>query len=290
MRFVAGCPALKLTLVIFSIAGVKIWGGDLAAAADPNGKPKVYKSVDGRDLHLYVVYPSDWKPEERRPAILFFHGGGYVGGSPGQFNEATEYFAARGLVCIMVEYRLLERGSKVPPVVCLEDGISAMQYVRDHAAELGIDPDRVAAGGGSAGGHLAGFLGIVDRLEGAQIKSETSWKPNALILFNPVLDNGPKDGYGYERVGDRYRSFSPAHNVSDDDPPTIVFLGTNDRLVPVEVMERFRSKMERAGVPCEVSYAKDQPHGFFNREPWRSKTLGEAERFLQDLGWIDSQG
>ena len=111
-------------------------------------------------------------------------------------------------------------------------------------------------------------------------------KADALVLFNPVFDNGPDDGWGQARVGDRYREFSPAHNISPDDPPAIVFLGTQDKLIPVGVVERFQAGMKAAGGRCEAFFYSDQAHGFFNHEPWKTKTLIEADKFLVSLGWL----
>jgi acetyl esterase/lipase len=108
-----------------------------------------------------------------------------------------------------------------------------------------------------------------------------------MLLFNPVFDNGPDNGWGRERVGERYKEFSPAHNISRDDPPAIVFLGTKDNLIPAPVVERFKAGMTKAGVKCEAFFYEDQPHGFFNKDPWQTKTLIEADKFLASLGWLE---
>ena len=86
--------------------------------------------------------------------------------------------------------------------MCCADAKSALRYVRAHATELGIDPQRIAAAGGSAGGHLAAFTALVDGLDDPQDDLAVSCKPNALVLFNPVFNNGP-DQWGHGRVGDR---------------------------------------------------------------------------------------
>ncbi len=111
-----------------------------------------------------------------------------------------------------------------------------------------------------------------------------------LVLFNPVFDNGPNDagGWGNNRVGDHVKEFSPAHNISADDPPAIVFLGRNDKLIPVATVERFQANMKSAGVRCETVFYDEQGHGFFNKEPFQSKSLFEADKFLASLGWLDS--
>lgn len=258
-------------------------------AEAPAGAPSVYKTAEGRRLRLWVVRPEGWKASDRRPAAVLFHGGGWTGGRPAQFNTQARYLATRGMVCALVEYRLLSKGdpekNATPPVVCCQDAKSAMRWVRSHADELGIDPGRIAAGGGSAGGHLAAFTGMVEGLDDPADDASVSARPNSLILFNPVFDNGP-GGWGNARVKDRYKEFSPAHNVSKDDPPAIVFLGSKDRLIPVKSLEDFQANLRKAGVRCEAFVYADQPHGFFNKEPWTTKTLIEADRFLESLGWL----
>ena len=257
------------------------------ASAAPKGDSYVYKKIEDRELKLYVIKPSEWKATNKHPAIVFFHGGGWVGGNPSQFDNQCQYLASRGMVSVQVEYRLLSSKEKSePPIRCIQDAKSAMRWVRSHAAELGVDPQRIGAGGGSAGGHLAAFVGMVEGLDDPLDDKQISCKANALILFNPVFDNGPDNGWGTGRTGDRYREFSPAHNITKDDPPAIVFLGRQDKLIPVSVVERFKTGMNQAGVRCETFFYDGQGHGFFNREPYTSITLIEADKFLGSLEWL----
>ena len=265
----------------------------VARAAEPVGEPHVYKKVEDRELKLYVVKPEGWKASDTRPCIVFFHGGGWTGGTPSQFNDHSQYLATRGMVCVQVQYRLIEKGEKGPPVNCVRDAKSSMRWVRSHAKELGIDTKRIAAGGGSAGGHLAAFVGMVDGGDDPQDDLKVSPKPNALVLFNPVFDNGPDKGWGTARVGDRYKEFSPAHNITKDDPPAIVFLGTEDKLIPVSVVERFKANMEKVGVRCDAHFYEGQGHGFFNASKGGQKyyleTTIEADKFLASLGWLKGE-
>ncbi|PQO34373.1 alpha/beta hydrolase [Bremerella cremea] len=268
---------LTLTLVFAVVS--------LLSAAKPSGQEQVYKEVDGRKLKLYVTKPDGWQKTDNRPAVVFFHGGGWVGGAPGQFTEHSKYLAERGMVAIQVEYRLLDRKSNDPPTQCVEDALDAMRWVRSHATDLGIDPNRIAAAGGSAGGHLAAYLGTVSVRQ-----SGVSTKPNAMILFNPVYDNGP-GGWGTQRVKDRYTEFSPAHNISEDDPPHIVYLGSQDKLIPVATAENFQKKMKEAGVTSELRIYEGQGHGFFNHgkdnNRWYDATIEETDKFLTSLGWLE---
>lgn len=260
-----------------------------ASAAAPVGEAHVYKKVDGKELKLYVLKPKDWKASDKRPAIVFYHGGGWTGGAPTQFNEHSTYFVTRGLVCVQVQYRLLDKKNSEPPTNCIHDAKSAMRWVRSHAKELGIDPDRIASGGGSAGGHLAAFVGMVDGMDDPQDDLKISAKSNAMLLYNPVFDNGP-GGWGANRVKDRYKEMSPAHNVSADDPPAIVFLGSQDKLIPVKTVETFKENMKKAGVRCETHIYEGQGHGFFNYGKSDNKyyyeTVLESDKFLASLGWI----
>ncbi len=254
---------------------------------------RIYKKVADRELKLTIVNPPDWQAADRRPAMIFFHGGGWTSGVPVQFTRHSTHLASRGMVCVQVEYRLIKKGDPGPPIDCVHDAKSAMRWVRSHAEELGIDPARIGAAGGSAGGHLAAFIGMVDGLDDPADDLKVSPKANALALFNPVFDNGPDQGWGYARVKEHYQEYSPAHNITPDDPPAIIFLGTQDKLIPVVIVERFKANMEKAGVRCEAKFYEGQGHGFFNpgkggKMEMYNATLLETDKFLTSLGWLKS--
>jgi acetyl esterase len=250
------------------------------------GDAIIYKKVEGEDKHLYVIKPDGAKSSQKRPAIVWYYGGGWVGGTPTQFKDQAEYFAKLGVVSFLIEYSHLKDNTS-PPVLPCRDAKSAMRWVRSHAEEFGIDPERIAAGGGSAGGHLAAFTGLVDGTDDPEDDLRISPKPQALLLFNPVLDNGPDGGWGNQRVKRKTKEFSPAHNVSAAAPPTVVFLGTKDNLIPVATMERFRDNMKKAGVTCDLHLYEGEGHGFFNKEPSKADTVAKTEAFLRKLGWIE---
>jgi len=248
----------------------------------------VYKKVESRELKLLIEKPADWKPGSKFPCMVYFFGGGWVGGAPEQFHKQSAYLATRGMVGVRVEYRTIPSGDKGPPVVCCADAKSAMRYVRGHAAELGIDPDRIAAAGGSAGGHLAAFTTLVNGLDDPKDDLKVSCKANALVLFNPVFNNGPGE-WGNERVGSRFREFSPAHNITKGAPPTIVFLGDKDKLIPVKVVTDFEKEMKKVGSRCDSHFYPGAGHSFFNKEPHFSQTLIEADKFLVSLKWLSGE-
>lgn len=247
--------------------------------------------INERELSLYIVKPKDWKKEDSRPAAVFFHGGGWVRGKPTQFNYHSRYLASRGMVCIQVQYRLMTKNDR-NPLSCVHDARSAMRWVRSRAAELGIDPNRIASGGGSAGGHLAAHIGMVEGLDDPKDDLSVAVKSNAMLLFNPVLDNGP-NGYGYKKLGKEYLKYSPFHNITKDDPPSIFFLGNKDKLIPVKMAEDYKAKMDALKILCDVVVFKDMPHSFFNYSKYEHvpyyHTILEMDRFLKKLGWLDGE-
>ncbi len=248
----------------------------------PPGEAVVYKTVDGKNLNLYITKPDDTSPPSLHPAILYIHGGAWIGGSPDQFVSHAEHFRTRGVISFHLQYRLLSKNEKnVPPEICIEDARDAITWIFTHADEYHIDTQKIAAGGGSAGGHLAAVLGMID------VNAQPfPYKPHALLLFNPVYDNGPDGGWGTARVGQRYPEFSPAHNISSDDPPTLVQFGDHDKLVAIPVAQRFQEKMKDAGVRSDLIIYEDQGHGFFNKPPYDLQVIQASDDFLTSLGWL----
>ena len=244
----------------------------------------IYKTLDTFSLQMKVIYPENMDEGRKYPAMVFFFGGGWKKGDWNHFERQANYFAERGMVCFLPNYRVSSR-NHTTPFESLKDAKSAIRFVRSHARQFHIDPDKLVGGGGSAGGHLAAACAVIDGFNDEQDDLTISCQPNALVLFNPVIDNGP-GGYGYDRIGNRYKEFSPLHNLQAGAPPTIIFLGTNDKLIPVETMKYYKKVMEKVGSPCELFLYEGQGHGFFNDTDYCQKTLVEADLFLSSLGLI----
>lgn len=243
-----------------------------------------YKQVDTVQLGLKIFYPPGHKKGEHHPTMVFFFGGGWNGGSVSQFEPHALHFAAKKMITVLVDYRVKTKHN-TSPFECVKDAKSAIRYLRQHAEALGIDANRIVASGGSAGGHLAAACFTNESLNESTDNLAISAKPNALVLFNPVIDNG-KDGYGFERIGEAYVTFSPIHNVKKGFPPTIFFLGTNDKLIPVSTAQNFKQKIEGVGSRCDLFLFDNQPHGFFNKEPFLSETIAKTDSFLISLTYV----
>jgi acetyl esterase/lipase len=248
----------------------------------------VYKRVGDVELALHVFEPPGHRPEEPRPGAVFFFGGGWVAGTPRQFFPHCRDLARLGMVAMAANYRVHCR-HKTSPFECVEDAKSAIRWIRAHAGELGVDPQRLAAGGGSAGGHIAAAAATLPGLNAQGESLGVNCVPDALLLFNPVYDNGP-GAYGFHRVRPRWREISPAHHVRRGMPPAITLLGTRDHLIRVATAERFQRRMQRVGSFSELVLYDEAPHGFFNYNrgdgsAYRA-TMAEVVWFIRTLGWL----
>lgn len=249
-------------------------------------KKVLYKQVDTTKLFLEIHTPEHLDSKRNYPAMVFFFGGGWKGGDRSHFINHAKYFAKRGLICFLADYRT-ETKHGTTPFEALKDAKSAMRYLRENAEEFGIDPTKIIASGGSAGGHLAAAATFTKKYDEATDELSISCIPNALVLFNPVIDNGP-GGYGYERIGDAYKDYSPLHNIKKGAPPTILFLGTKDKLIPIATAEYYKTVMEKVGSRCELKIYEGGQHGFFNYPNLKNykQTVAEADLFLQSLGYL----
>lgn len=279
------------------IAGALSLGSLSAAPAAAKQKfapdrQQIYKTVDGVKLNLHVFEPEDLKKSDTRPAIVFFFGGGWSGGHARQFYQQARYFADQGFVCFSADYRIKSK-HKTTPFECVKDGKSAVRYIRANAAELGIDPERIVASGGSAGGHVAGSTGIIEGNEEQGEDLKISSKPNIMVLYNPVLDTTEK-GYGAKNFKpEQQTDLSLTHHVEKGIVPTLVLHGTADTTVPFENAERFEKLMKKAGNDCVLIPYKGKGHGFFNAPFFRPKNRVETydqitkqtEKFLKKHGF-----
>lgn len=269
-----------LFVIVFLIAG------NILQAKGPE-KSIVYKQADTTRLKLHILYPDNFRAGESRPAVIFFFGGGWTKGNFNQFRPQAEHYCDKGLISILAEYRVESRNNTTP-FEALADAKSAIRYLRANAVRLGISSDSIIASGGSAGGHLAAATAGVEGFDDANDDLSVSCIPNVLVLFNPVLDNGP-EGCGYDRIQARFPAFSPLHNIRSGLPPTIIFLGTNDHLIPVSTMQHYQTEMHKYGNRCELFTYEGQKHGFFNKwpgNPYYDLTLAEADKFLYSLGYL----
>lgn len=256
---------------------------------------ETYKKIGDIELKMRIYKPDGWAADDSRPAVVFFFGGGWRGGSPDQFHPHCEDLAKRGMVAMAAEYRIKNLHDSTPTQSTM-DAKSAMRWIRANAGKLGIDPDRLAAGGGSAGGHLAAATATIgDAINEESDDLSVSAVPNALILFNPAVNlllPKIRDNFGEELYAS-FAAISPYQHVTAELPPAIIFHGTADDAVPFETVEKFTDKANELGAKVELVAYEDRPHGFFNFGRGDGNDYEDSvermDAFLVDLGWIDAK-
>ena len=295
---------MRLTLALLSLFVALTAGAQEKAAKKKAGgyppviegtKSETYRKVGDTDLKVWIFDPAQ-KSAKPLPAIVFFFGGGWTGGSPTQFEPQSRHLASRGMIAIVADYRVKTR-QDAKPVDCVSDAKACVRWVRDNAARRGIDPERIAVGGGSAGGHLAAAVATLPGLDTAKDDKSVSCLPNALVLFNPATVLAPfpgldLKGFGAgldkEKFGCEPTEISPLHHVKKGTPPTIIFHGKADTTVPYTTVEKFAEIMKAAGNRCDLVGYEGQPHGFFNKSKY-AETLAAADDFLVSLGYLPAK-
>lgn len=260
------------------------------APPTPDYRTLVYKTVDGHDLTLQLYAPAH--ATGPLPAIVFFFGGGWNGGSQGQFAPHCRHLVQRGMIAACADYRVNSRHG-VSPDQCVVDGRDAWRYLHAHAAELGIDPSRIASGGGSAGGHVAAASALCHAI---CPDDRAPCRPSALVLFNPVIDCSATSGYGYPRIQHLFPAISPRHCVSaaTPPPPTLLQVGDADTTTPAAGDIAFQQAAQAVGSRCDLALYPGQAHGFFNyrdgANAYYALTVARMDAFLVSLGYLPPVG
>lgn len=263
-------------------------------------KVVTYKTIDNTELKAWIFNPPKHQAIDKKSAIVFFFGGGWNGGTPTQFVKHCEYLAARGMVAITVDYRVFERQQAKPPQ-CVADAKSAIRWIRQYADSLGIDLNKIVAGGGSAGGHLAASTATLPDYDEASENLTISSIPNAMALFNPVLLTATlTDKYEVapkvqktllKRMGTKPSTLSPIHHIEAGIGPSIIFHGTADRTVPYKTIEIFHQLMDKKGNDCTLVAYEGEGHGFFNYGRKNNgafvDTMAKLDDFLVRIGYLE---
>jgi acetyl esterase/lipase len=253
----------------------------------------VYGKGGPRDRKLDLFLPKGG--DGLRPAVVFIHGGGWQGGNRGAFQRQAAYLAGKGYVGACIEYRL--SGEATFPAA-VEDCKCAVRWLRANAKELRVDPERIAAAGGSAGGHLASLVGVsgaVKELEGSGGHADQSSAVALVVAFNGVFDmesagrggaaGGPVGRFLGGTIAEKpkeYKLASPMAHVGKGSPPHLFLHGTADTTVPIDQSRKMMKALKDSGVKAEIYEADGAGHGFFNRPPHYEPTLRRMEAFLDE--------
>lgn len=270
-------PLVLISLIVHLAHAERVSG--------PDGKVYAYKEIDGikRELEIYFPERHDLSGDPV-PAIIFFHGGGWGGGTRDAFKYQCDYFASRGLVAVTVTYRLAakqareeaRKGNFSRKQICIPDAKSAIRWVKQNAEEFGVDPNRLVAAGGSAGGHISLIATSNPGLNDPNDPKDIDTSVAARVLFNPALSSS--DAADPEIDFIRY--------LKPGAPPAIVFFGSEDKKW-LEGWNPIYEKWKRLeGTEIKMEIAEGENHAFFNSQPWADLTLISADKFLSELGFL----
>lgn len=254
-------------------------------------KNQVYRSGHDR-WKLDVYLPKEESPKGGRPGLVFVHGGGWKNGSKdgGFWASLPAQYAAKGYVCISVNYRLTGDGGGFP--ACVHDVKNAVRWFRANSKELGLDPKRIGAYGNSAGAHLVSMLGVVKKeagLEGkgthlnqsslVQAVCASATPSNFLKWKNQLFPNRGLLAGDQENHHVRAAKASPVTYVAEDAPPFLLVHAENDRTVPFKQGEFLADRLKESGAKnVTLMRFKDGGHGVFRAK--ETKTFKAMEKFF----------
>lgn len=263
----------------------------------------VYANPGHRTLHLSLFLP-DGPRDKARPCVLLMHGGAWVGGSRHQLRWYGRHLAAEGYVAASISYRKLPRHRFRDSV---QDAKTAVCWLKEHAADYGIDPNRIIAFGNSAGGYLAGMLAATSgnpAFEDAEVVSCSTRVSAAVSLYGALDLAVYKSPHTWIRVGGVARRLVTRY-VSDDVPtgtdahafaspityfdantaPMLFIQGEKDNLVPAEVAARAHETLQKCGATSRIVSVPGRGHAFdFIYRGLRESIFADILQFLNDTG------
>jgi acetyl esterase/lipase len=243
----------------------------------------VYATVGSRELHLDLYLPKK-SPAIPMPAVVYIHGGGWVNGSKVAFQRHAAYMATKGYAGACIEYRLSGE-AKYPAAI--DDSKAAVRWVRANAKKYNIDPNRIGAAGGSAGGHLVALLGTATDDPASRVAAVAAFNPAVdLVDFGTRMTENSDNSVvkflnaTYQDKPELYKSASPTYQVTAKSAPTLFLHGDADPTVPYKQSMEMMQKLKAAGVRTEIFTAPGAKHGFFNAPPWYDPALKKMEEFF----------
>jgi len=248
-----------------------------------------YRETSASPLHAHFFFPSDFRQDDRRPTVVFFHGGFWDTSMRTQFAPHCNQIASRGAIAVAAETRLFST-HQTGPLEAIDDARSLLLWITVHAEQLGINPTRIAVAGAAGGGLLALSTAMLPDPSG----EPPAVPPAAVVLFSPLVDTTPRSPYA-DRFPDpkSAKAHSPNKLIRKDLPPSIIFHGKADRVIPFDSVNKFARTMTRKRNQCELVDFEKAEHSFFNfnvSEQNFELTMGAADRFLVDHGILDPRG
>lgn len=237
-------------------------------------------------MNLFIFKPEGWKAGDKRSAFIYFFGGGWTKGTPRKSASTAAWAARNGMVGIAPDYRTKNRFG-TSPHASVDDARAAFQWVIEHAEELGIDPNRVAVGGTSAGGHVALWTAIEKSPPGSDPATSPTTKPAAIFLSSAVTDTSQETGYTPKRFGNDALELSPVHQLDAKMPPLVMFHAAYDELVHYSTAVALHHKLKSNGNKSELITVPVGGHGYSSENPdWKPKVRTKMEELFEREGLL----
>lgn len=249
----------------------------------------LFKTADTTRLHLNIFLPEHHIPDTITPCIVFFFGGGFIHGSPKQFEQQCIYLAEKGIIAICADYRVISR-SKLTAVESVMDAKSAMRWIRKNGSGIMIDTSKIIMAGGSAGGALV----LTAALDNPAVNDtaddlSVSCVPDYMVLFNPVV-NLEEFEFRIRKFDGLAAELNPFTHVQPQMPPALVMHGTDDDLAGYFYAVEWTKAMQKSGNEVELVSYEGQEHGFYQRNKsngfYYDATLRETENWLRKHGLL----
>ena len=221
-------------------------------------KDIIYKQVDSTSLQLDIYKLKGLK--KAAPVLIFIHGGAWSKGKRSDYLPYLLDYAEKGYVTVTVSYRL---SGVAPFPAAVQDVQCAVDWIRAHGIEYMMNPEKIALIGGSAGGHLAMMVAYADDSPGGKVQAVVDLYGPTDLSTEYARNRSEIQyflGKSYQEAPSLYRAASPRTYISTDDPPTLIFHGTIDALVPVSQSDSLHQWLNQAGVPNEYHRLKGWPH------------------------------
>ncbi|MBA4864220.1 alpha/beta hydrolase [Streptomyces sp. PSKA54] len=223
----------------------------------------IYEAADGSELPMLVFEPAGG----RQPAagVVLFHGGALRKGSADELAPHCRQLALRGIFAVSAGYRLLDQGA-MGIVDCVADVRRAIERFGGLAASRGLGASRLASGGSSAGGHLALVAAMINHeapcpaVEPGVAAVVALNPPVDLLAFSPERQQWIEEDIGV--AAGRAIDYSPIEFVRPGNPPMLIQHGTDDKVVPIDQVRRFRDVMVQVGNECVLLEHERAEHAF----------------------------
>jgi acetyl esterase/lipase len=254
---------------------------------------EIYKEVNGQPLHVYIWYPDPaHDPHVPRSVGAFFFSSGWDNGQVSQFAPHCVYLASRGMVTMAFDYRVGARFDGAGPLEAMADARTALRWIRYNAVQLNINPNKIVGVGGSCGAHAITAAALLpETFSDSTDPKDILAAPNALVLFNPVLETTGKTGFGAERFASaaEAKNASLVRAIRAGLPPSLIMHGTADRVVNCAGSAAFAKQANKKKNFCRYIEFEGQGHGWFNFNlsfEMYEATLVAMDEFLVEQGYI----